>query len=80
MVVAITERHLSQAIKIAREYGAKRRLLFGSALANAETAGDLDLAVEGVPGWDIFRMAAEMEERPRAERSENDWNSGRTRS
>ncbi len=61
----VTERHLREAVEIARRFGATRLLLFGSALSNPETARDLDLAVDGVPGWDFFRMAAEMEERLR---------------
>ena len=59
----ITERQLQEAVDIARRFGATRLLLFGSALTNPEKARDLDLAVDGVPGWDFFRMAAEIEER-----------------
>lgn len=63
--MAVTRRHLQEAVEIARNYGATRLLLFGSALTNPESARDLDLAVDGVPGWDLFRMAADMEERLR---------------
>lgn len=60
--MAVSRRDLDQVVEIARKYGATRLLLFGSALTDPDTARDLDLAVDGVPGWDLFRMAAEMEE------------------
>ena len=57
----ITQAHLDEAVAIARRYGATRVLLFGSAAADPKAARDLDLAVGGVPGWEFFGMAAEME-------------------
>ena len=53
--------HLGRAVAIARAYGATRVLLFGSALDAPSTARDLDLAVEGVLGWDFFGLVAELE-------------------
>lgn len=58
----VTQDQIDRAVEVARRYGATRVLLFGSALDDPETARDLDLAVDGIPGWDFFRMAAEMEE------------------
>ena len=46
---------------IARRYGASRIVLFGRALTDPEKARDLDLAIRGVPGWDFFKMAADLE-------------------
>lgn len=57
----ITQEHLNQAVAIAKKHGATRLLLFGSAVSKPEAARDLDLAVDGVPGWDFFRLAAELE-------------------
>ncbi len=53
--------HLDRAVAIARAHGATRLILFGSALETPEAARDLDLAVEGVPGWSFFGLAAELE-------------------
>ena len=57
----VTQDQIDRAVAVARRYGARRVLLFGSALDDPATARDLDLAVEGVEGWDFFRMSAEME-------------------
>ncbi len=57
----MTEESMRKAIAIAKRYGASRLLLFGSALDNMETAKDLDLACEGIHGWDLFRLAGEIE-------------------
>jgi len=60
--MAITEDHIEQAKAIARSYGASRVILFGRAQTDPEAARDLDLAIGGVPGWTIWRLAAELEE------------------
>lgn len=57
----VTQDQIDRAVEVARRYGATRVLLFGSALDHPETARDLDLAVDGIPGWDFFRMAAEID-------------------
>ncbi len=57
----VTQDQIDRAVAVARRYGARRVLLFGSALDDPATARDLDLAVEGVEGWDFFGMSAEME-------------------
>jgi len=54
---------LSQATNTAREFGATRLLLFGSAMEAPERARDLDMACAGVPGWKLFELAAALEER-----------------
>ena len=53
---------LDRCAVIAREFGATRLILFGSAAESPETARDLDLACEGVEGWDLFRFAAKLED------------------
>jgi predicted nucleotidyltransferase len=50
------------AVTLARDFGATRLLLFGSALENPAQARDLDLACDGVPGWKLFELAARIEE------------------
>ena len=51
-----------QCVDIAKTFGVKRLILFGSALESPETAADLDVACEGLDGWDLFRFGAKLEE------------------
>jgi predicted nucleotidyltransferase len=53
---------LTNAALVARQFGAKRLLLFGSALENPATARDLDLACAGVPGWKFFELSSALED------------------
>jgi predicted nucleotidyltransferase len=46
---------------IAKQFGVNRLVLFGSAL-ESPTPRDIDLACEGVQGWDLFRLGAALEE------------------
>jgi predicted nucleotidyltransferase len=56
------EKMLTKAVLVARQFGAKRLLLFSSALERPSTARDLDLACAGVPGWKLFELASALEE------------------
>jgi uncharacterized protein len=56
------EKLLTNAVGIARQFGATRLLLFGSALTRPSSARDLDLACAGVQGWKLFELAAALEE------------------
>lgn len=51
-----------QCVDIAKAFGVKRLILFGSALDSPETAADFDVACEGLDGWDLFRFGAKLEE------------------
>ena len=53
--------YIEHAITIVRSHGASRIILFGSALESPHSARDIDLAIEGVTGWDFFALAAELE-------------------
>jgi len=57
----VTVDHLDRAVAIARRYGASRVVLFGSALSDPAQARDLDIAIGGVPGWDFYKLAADLE-------------------
>lgn len=57
----VTSRHIDKAVAIARRYGASRVVLFGRAQTDPDKARDLDIAVRGVPGWEFFEMAADLE-------------------
>lgn len=46
---------------LARKYGATSLILFGSALDDPESARDIDLACDGVPGWKLYELAARLE-------------------
>lgn len=45
---------------LARKYGAKRVLLFGSSLLPSRTARDIDLGVSGVSAADYFTFCGEL--------------------
>jgi uncharacterized protein len=53
---------LVKVIEIARRYGVTRLILFGSNLHESSQARDLDLACDGVPGWKLYALGAEIEE------------------
>ncbi len=60
--MTFTENHIARIIELGKLYGASRLILFGSILETPETAGDIDLACDGVPGWKLFELAAKIEE------------------
>ena len=57
----LTPHHIAEAVRLAREAGATRVVLFGSAMDDPATARDLDLAVEGIQGWSFFELAGRIE-------------------
>ncbi|MCL5991968.1 MAG: DNA polymerase III subunit beta [Bacteroidetes bacterium] len=60
--MAITQENIQLAIETARDYGANKLVLFGSALYEPEKANDLDLAVDGIKGFKIFSYGNKLEE------------------
>lgn len=58
----IQQKHIDRAIEIARSFGVKRLILFGSAAVDLDQARDLDLACDGVPGWALYTLGAKLEE------------------
>ena len=60
--MAIEQKHLDQAIALAKTYGATRLILFDSALRHPDQARDLDLACDGVAGWKLYELGARLEE------------------
>lgn len=57
----LRQEQIDRIIALAKEYGATRLILFGSTLENPETARDIDLACDGIEGWDLFAFAAKIE-------------------
>lgn len=60
--MAIQQEQLDRVIELAKEYGATRLILFGSAAKEPSQARDLDLACDGVSGWKLYELGAAMEE------------------
>jgi len=58
----INKAQIEKCVLLAKEYGAKKLILFGSALENPETANDIDLACDGIEGWRFFEFGARLEE------------------
>jgi predicted nucleotidyltransferase len=48
--MAIQQEQIERAVALAKDYGATRLILFGSAVTAPEQASDLDLACDGVSG------------------------------
>ena len=53
---------IDKIVQLARTYGATRLILFGSAIDTLQTARDIDIACDGVPGWKLFELAAKIED------------------
>lgn len=60
--MAVDPKQIERAVALAKEYGATRLILFGSALRTPTEANDLDLACDGVPGWKLYELGARLEE------------------
>jgi len=60
--MAVSEQQIEKSIAIAKEYGIHRLILFGSALEQPEQAKDIDLACDGIEGWELFEFAGRLEE------------------
>ncbi len=58
----VTEETLEKIVSIAKSYGATRVILFGSAAESPENARDIDIACDGIEGWEIFGFGADLEE------------------
>ncbi len=60
--MALEASKIDRIVQLARTYGATRLILFGSALDAPQTARDVDIACDGVPGWKLFELAAKIED------------------
>lgn len=60
--MAITQENIDYAIKLGKEFGVTKILLFGSALEDPRNANDLDLAIDGINPSDFFLYAAKLED------------------
>lgn len=60
--MAIQQEQIERTIEIARAFGVNRLILFGSAATDPRQARDLDLACDGVAGWQLYILGARLEE------------------
>lgn len=60
--MALNQAQIQKILTLAKAYGAFRVILFGSSVESPETARDIDLACDGIPGWKLYEMAARLEE------------------
>jgi uncharacterized protein len=59
--MAVDQSQIERAVAIAKRYGATRLILFGSASENPARARDIDLACDGVRGWKLYELGAQLE-------------------
>ena len=56
----VTPDHIAHIVQRAKDYGARRLILFGSALETPKDANDIDLAAD-IPGLEVFLFADNLE-------------------
>jgi hypothetical protein len=61
IILIVTKELLDRIVKRAKDFKARKVILFGSALETPEDAHDIDIACD-IPGMDIFRFAGAVEE------------------
>ena len=59
----VDQKQVLVCVQVAKEYGATKVVLFGSAATDPGNARDIDLLCSGVPDRDFVPMLAEMENR-----------------
>ena len=64
--MSISQQQIDRAVQLAKDYGATRLILFGSAVGNPGRARDIDLACDGVTGWKLYELGARLEEELKA--------------
>ncbi len=60
--MALNRTQIEKIIQLAKAYGAKRLILFGSSLQESLPARDIDLACDGVSGWKLYEFGSRLEE------------------
>ncbi len=50
----VLEKELDKIVKISKEFGIEKVLLFGSCIEDVEAADDIDIAVKGINPKDFF--------------------------
>ena len=65
--MALGQAQIEKIIELAKAYGAKRLILFGSSLYESTEARDIDLACDGVSGWKLYELGSRLEEEMRTQ-------------
>lgn len=60
--MSVNQTQIERIVALAKDYGAQRLILFGSALLTPDVARDIDLACDGISGWKLYEFAAKLEE------------------
>jgi predicted nucleotidyltransferase len=60
--MSVQQEKLNRIIEVAKSFGVTRLILFGSTITNPLQANDIDLACDGVSGWDFYKLGAVLEE------------------
>lgn len=55
MIKTVFENELNEIVRISKEFGAKKVVLFGSCLTDIRSARDIDIAVSGIKPQDFFK-------------------------
>jgi predicted nucleotidyltransferase len=60
--MTISKEQINLCISLAREFGARKLILFGSGLEETGSFNDIDLACDGIAGWKLYEFGARLEE------------------
>jgi predicted nucleotidyltransferase len=60
--MAVSKKQLDRIVELAKSYGAKRLIIFGSAAKALSKARDIDIACDGIHGWKLYELAARLED------------------
>lgn len=60
--MALNQTQIEKIISLAKDYGVKRLILFGSSLQDSVRARDIDLACDGVSGWKFYEFGSRLED------------------
>lgn len=52
---------VKKIVELGTIFGAKRIILFGSALQDIGNARDIDIACDGIEGWHLYEFGAKLE-------------------
>jgi predicted nucleotidyltransferase len=58
----LEQSRIDRIVTLAKEYGATRLIIFGSAAEAPSHARDLDIACDGIFGWKLYELAARLED------------------
>ncbi len=60
--MAISQEQINVCISLAREFGARKLILFGSGLEETGSFNDIHLTCDGIAGGKLYELDAQLEE------------------